>query len=60
MLPFGSDRYAYHMTVNMYTGFEQFFKSWEFDRGESSDSEKVAIQEGIATRDLKWVYLATL
>ncbi len=60
MLPYGSDAYATHMTVNMYTGYDQYFKSWEDDAGTPTEEEKAAVQAGLKTRDLKWIYMATL
>ncbi len=60
MLPYGSEAYATHMTVNMYTGYDQYFKSWEDDAGTPTEEEKAAVQAGLKTRDLKWIYMATL
>ena len=61
MSPSGSDTYASHLTINMYTGFAQYFKSneamWD---GELSEAAAKKIEEGIATRDLKMITLATL
>jgi hypothetical protein len=61
MSPAGSEAYTSHLTVNMYTGFDQYFKSndamWGAERSEE-DAKK--INEGIATRDMKAVSLATL
>jgi hypothetical protein len=61
MMPYGSDTYASHLTVNMFTGFEQYFKEnqtmWG---GEPSESDAKKIEEGIALRDMKSVALATL
>ncbi len=60
MLPFGSEAYATHMTVNMYNDYEQYFESWEYDLGTPSESERTAIDQGLKSRDMKWVYMATL
>ena len=60
LLPTGSEAYATHMTVNMYNDYEQFFKSWEYDLGPLSKSERRAIDQGLKSRDMKWVYMATL
>ena len=60
LLPIGSEAYATHMTVNMYNDYEQFFKSWEYDLGTPSESERTAIDQGLKSRDMKWVYSATL
>ena len=60
LLPIGSEAYATHMTVNMYKDYEQFFKSWEYGFGPLSKSERRAIDQGLKSRDMKWVYMATL
>ena len=58
--PSGSDVYTSHLTVNMYTGFDQFVQQGERTGEPISDSETQKIQEGFKTRDMKWVYLAEL
>jgi len=59
--PTGSEAYASNLTVNMYTGFDQLFKSQDaLWNATYSESEIQAIEEGINKRDLKFVYLATL
>ena len=61
MSPIGSDTYTSHLTVNMYTGYDQYFKSNEAMWGEEpSEADAKKMEEGIATRDLKMVSLATL
>lgn len=60
MFPFGSDTYASHLTVNMFNDYNQYFKSFDYDGGEPSDSESKAIDDGLMTRDQKWTYMATL
>ena len=57
--PIGSDTYASHITVNMYTDYNQYFMDSP-ESEELSDSQIEAIEDGIATRDLKFVYMATL
>ena len=60
MSPIGSDTYASHITVNMYKDWNQFF-STPWDGGaKMTYGEMQAVEEGIATKDLKWVYTATL
>lgn len=60
MLPIGSDTYASHMTVNMYKNMEQkLTESINFSQGATPAQTKL-MQEGIAARDLKYVYLAKL
>ena len=58
--PIGSEVYASHMTVNMYSGYEQYFNPPEYDFGTPTEEERAAVQEGFKTRDMKWVYMATL
>jgi len=57
--PYASDTYASHITVDMYKDFKQFFASGGDDT-EFTDEQTKAINDGVATRDLKYVYLATL
>ena len=60
ILPAGSDRYASHMTVNMYKDVDQL-ASWNAPGGgESSMVHDMAIEQGLASRDLKKVYFAKL
>ena len=59
--PVGSDTYASHMTVNMYNDYKQLFgDNMAYDGPTLSEDQRKAIQEGVATRDLKYVYMATL
>ena len=60
MSPIGSDTYASHMTVNMYKDMSQFFKTRNSDGPELTEAQQKSIQDGIASRDMKWVYMATL
>jgi len=60
MSPIGSDAYASHITVNMYKDYKQFFMQGSDDDPEPTEAQQKAIQDGIATRDMKWVYMATL
>lgn len=60
MNPYGSDTYASHITVDMYKNFTQYFASGDSNAPEFTDNQVKAINEGIATRDLKFAYLATL
>lgn len=54
MSPVGADAYASHLTVNMYTGFEQFFKSQTSMWGDEwTDEEGEKVDEGLKTRILK-------
>ena len=58
--PIGSDTYASHVTVNMYKDYEQYFKDYQrfyMENGDDgpaqTDAQAKAIQDGIATRDMK-------
>ncbi len=60
ILPAGTDRYASHITVNMYKDIEQF-ASWGVPGGgESSMQLDMAIEQGLASREMKKVYFAKL
>jgi hypothetical protein len=59
MSPYGSDVYATHITVDMYKNFSQLFGGTGSGTTPTAAEQK-AYQEGIATRDLKWAYVATL
>ncbi|MFO7719609.1 MAG: hypothetical protein R6W85_04120 [Gillisia sp.] len=60
MLPVGSDVYASHITVDMYRDYNQMFTGWA-DGGPAMPEDQIQkIQEGIASRDLKYKYMATL
>lgn len=60
MLPVGSDVYASHITVDMYRDYNQLFRGWTQDGPEMPEDQIRKIQEGIASRDLKYKYMATL
>ncbi len=60
MSPIGSDTYASHITVNMYKDYGQALGGWAGDSPDLTDEQMKAIEEGIASRDMKWVYMATL
>jgi len=59
MLPYGSDTYYSHLTVNMYKDMAQMLNPGGNDDEPSADQIK-KMQEGLKTRDLKYVYMATL
>ncbi len=58
--PIGSDTYASHITVNMYKNFKQYFTNNPVDGPQVTAEQEKAVQNGLKTRDLKYVYLATL
>lgn len=61
MAPYGSDTYASHITVDMYKDYNQFFNPPPAPQGsELSDEQIKQANEGVATRDMKYTFLATL
>lgn len=60
MAPYGSATYASHITVDMFKNFGQYFKV-PADGGEIyTPAQQKGFQDALATRDLKWAYIATL
>jgi len=61
MLPIGSDTYASHMTVDMYKDIDQALsRNGGGDMSNLTEAQRKAIQDGIATRDMKMVNMGTL
>ena len=60
MLPYGSDTYSSHITVNMFTDIDHVFKSDNWDYPKLSDAQQKAIDEGLALRDFKLSNMARL
>lgn len=60
MLPRGSEVFATHIAVDMYKSYNQMFMAPPNDTSKLTASQIKAIQDGIASRDLKYVYNATL
>ncbi len=60
MSPIGSDTYASHITVNMFKDFEQVFNSSMTGGEELNEQQLKAVMDGIAKRDMKYVYMAKL
>jgi hypothetical protein len=60
MSPIGSDTYASHMTVNMYKDYAQMLgEGINFSEG-ATPADTKAMMDGIAARDMKYVYMANL
>lgn len=58
--PIGSDTYASHMTVSMFKDYKQALnQNINWDEGATPASTK-AMQDAIALRDMKYVYMANL
>jgi len=60
MLPTGSDTYASHITADMYKDYNQLFNEENVNVPEMSEEQIQKIQKGLATRDMKYKYMATL
>lgn len=58
MVPWGSDVYASHLTFDMFENYSQMFSN--YDGPTLTEEQQKAIEEGLATRDLKWSGMATL
>ena len=59
LMPQGTEVYATHVTANMFDSWDQYLNSMEFDGGMTPDLQS-KMNDGINTRDLKWIYMATL
>lgn len=58
--PIGSDTYASHMTVSMFNDYKQMLdQNIDFNEG-STPAQTKLMEEGIAARDMKFVYIAEL
>ena len=60
MLPVGSDTYASHITVNMFKDVASAVNANPGSWDDLTAEQQKAIQDGIATRDMKKVVMATL
>lgn len=60
MLPFGSDTYASHITVNMFKDVDAAVNKPGGNWGDMTDAQRKAVQDGLKTRDLKKGIMATL
>lgn len=58
MLGYATEAYASHITVDMFTGYDQFFNG--ANNGPATEAQQKAYQEMNALRDLKSVTMATL
>ncbi|MDN3670294.1 hypothetical protein QWY93_13535 [Echinicola jeungdonensis] len=59
-VPMGSEAEYTHMTLNFYDNYMQFFNAQEYEDLEASEERQMAMEEGLKSREQKWVYLATL
>ena len=60
LLPAGSDAYSTHITVNMYKDVAQLAAAMEGGPGEIDGMMQLAVQEGLQSRDMREVKIATL
>jgi hypothetical protein len=61
MSPVGSETFASHITVNMFKDYDQFLgENMAYDGPTLTAEQNKAIIDGIATRDMKYVYTAEL
>ncbi len=60
MSPIGSDTYASHMTVSMFKDYSQMLsQNINYSEG-ATPAQTIAMQDGMAARDMKYVYIAQL
>jgi len=59
-LPLGSESKSTHLTMNIYRDYMQFFNAQAYEDLSQSAAQREAVNEGLKSRDQKWVYLATL
>lgn len=59
LIPYGSDAYTSHITVNMFDSWKQMLDSYQFDASPSADDQK-KMEDGLKTRNLRWTYLGVL
>lgn len=59
-LPLGSEASSTHLTVNLYKDYMQFFNAQAYEDMNQTDEQRKAVNEGLSSRDQKWIYLATL
>lgn len=59
-LPLGSEAKSTHLTMNMYKDYVQFFNAQAYEDLSQTAQQREAVNEGLNSRDQKWVYLATL
>ncbi|WP_242092629.1 hypothetical protein [Aestuariivivens sediminicola] len=59
MVPYGSDTYASHITVNMFENLQKALNQ-EGPGGDLTDAQQKAVEDGLKTRDMKFTYMARL
>ena len=61
MSPVGSETYASHITVNMFKDYSHLFgENMAYDGPTLTEEQIKTVEEGISTRDMKYVYTAKL
>lgn len=59
-LPLGTEAKSTHLTLNMYKDYMQFFNAQAYEDLDQTEADRRAVNEGLNSREQKWVYLATL
>jgi hypothetical protein len=59
-LPQGSEASSTHLTVNLYKDYVQFFNAQAYEDMNQTEAQRKAVNEGLKSRDQKWIYLANL
>lgn len=59
-LPLGTEAKSTHLTMNIYRDYMQFFNAQAYEDINQTEAQRNAVNEGLNSRDQKWVYLATL
>src|SRR5690606_27997419 len=59
-LPLVAESKSTHLPMNIYRDYMQFFNAQADEDLSQSAAQREAVNEGLKSRDQKWVYLATL
>jgi len=60
MVPYGSDVYISHLTFDMFNNYTHMFSGMNNDGGTMTPEQQKAVQDGLATRDLRWSAMGPL
>ena len=60
MVPYGTEVYADYYTFDMYKDFAQMIGEFNYDGAQPTEEQEKAMEEGAATRDLKFSYTGEL
>lgn len=59
-LPLGTEAKSTHLTLNMYKDYMQYFNAQAYEDLEQTEEQRKAVDEGLGSREQKWVYMAIL